>query len=265
MRHVIETGCDGATLCAFDPAALPDDADALLEEDPMDYMERWQADGRFWAGGTGEDGRYIFHVHVDEPLPEPEPGTTRTLEAQFERFACPSGALWLCGAEYAARDPIVGSEATPSGGLGRYPSQGGHVALPPGEHRLSIYRVERPEPGVVEVLQEMAKSAKPAELLVAASMVLWILGGLASLGSALVLVVSLPIKLWQWATDNPLFEKGWHVFPITLAILGAGVAAIALGRWCDVRYRCSATRQDKDAQRLGRADYVVGVETKPAA
>lgn len=272
MRHIIETGCDGATLCAFDPAALPHDADALLEDDPMGSMEGWQAEGRFWVGGTGSDGGYVFHVHVDEALPEPEPGTTRTLEAQIDRFVCPSGHLWFCGAEYAARDPLLGSGATPTGGLGRYPSQGGQVQLPAGTHALSVYRVERPEPTDIEALRTlskdmrgMTKRIRPADALLAASMVLWLLGGLAALGSGLVLLVSLPIKLFQWATDNPLFDKGWHVFPVALAILMGGLAAIALGRWCDLRHRRSPRAAEDKAQRLASADYIVRIETRTEA
>jgi hypothetical protein len=61
-------------------------------------MQAWQAESRFWLGGTEGDGRYIFHVHVNEPLPEPVPGSLHTLNAQFERFRCPSGVLWFCGA-----------------------------------------------------------------------------------------------------------------------------------------------------------------------
>lgn len=267
MRHVIDTGCDGATLCAFDPAALPDDADALLEEDPMGTMERWQNEGRFWVGGTGSDGRFVFHVHVDEALPEPSPGAQRTLEARFDAFACPGGQLWFCGAEYAARDPLAGSAGTPTGGLSHYPSQGGNIRLPPGAHEACFYRVERPEPSDTEALKTLGttlKGARAADLLIAASMLLWILGGLAALGASLVLVVSLPIKLFQWATDNPLFHKGWHVFPVALAIAAAGLAAIAAGRWCDLRHRRSATAVQQEAARLEEADYVVLINTRGA-
>lgn len=38
MRHIIEAGCDGATLCFFDPAALPADFDAQVKEDCVALM-----------------------------------------------------------------------------------------------------------------------------------------------------------------------------------------------------------------------------------
>jgi hypothetical protein len=264
MRYIIETGCDGATLCAFDPEALPDDADALLLDDPMGYMERWQSEGRFWVGGTGSDGSFVFHVHVDEPLPEAEAGTSRELEAKFERFACPSGELWFCGAEYAARDPNAGSEGTPDGGLDNYPSQGGHITLAPGSYGVRIYRVERPEPSDLEALKEIGKigkNARPADLLVIASMVFWLLGALATFGAAIMLIISLPLKFYQWVTDNPLFHKGWHAFPVAIAFLVGGLASIGLGRWCDLRYRRSAGAKADNAARLARADYVVEISS----
>ncbi len=249
MRYIIETGCDSATLCAFDPAALPQDADERLLDDAQGHMETWQAEDRFCVGPTGGDGSYVFHVYVNAPLPEPEPGTTRTLEAGFERFRCPSGTLWFCGAEYAARDPVAGSKATPRGGLGRYPAQGGSVSLPPGEHALSVYRVQRPE--------EIDDST--IDLQVAASMLLWLAGGLAIAVAVFVLVVTVPGKLFQWAIGSALFNEGWHVYPITLGLFVAGVAAIAAGRWFDSRHRRSARAVAAVARRREQADYVVSV------
>lgn len=230
MRYVISAGCDGATLCAFDPAALPPDADTRLVHDPLGRMEAWQAEGRFWVGGTGSDGRSVFHVYVDQPLPEPEPGETRTLEARFDHFPCPSGRLWLCGAEYVARDPGAGSPATPAGGLDRSSTQGGYVPVPAGDHQIWIYRTERPEPGDVRALSQVLRAARDAGLRSAVAVALVVLGGLAAASAGLVLIVSLPIKVFQWATEDPLFSKGWHVAPIALGILVAGAAAVVLGR-----------------------------------
>src|SRR5437667_2283717 len=49
MRHIIETGTDGATLCFFDPAALPADFDQRLADDPVSAFEELQKEGRFWC------------------------------------------------------------------------------------------------------------------------------------------------------------------------------------------------------------------------
>ena len=252
-------------VCAFDPAALPLDADERLLDDAMDSMQAWQAESRLWLGGTEGDGRYSFHVHVNEPLPEAEPGSMHTLDAQFERFRCPSGVLWFCGAEYAARDPVAGSKATPTGGLGRYSTQGGRISLPPGEHAISIYRVERPEAGDAADSPQPARAARGIDLRLVASMLLWPTGGLAIVLAAFALVVSLPVKLFQWATGNPLFREGWHIYPIAMAVLIAGIAAVAAGRWFDVRYRRSARGMEDEARQLERADFVVSVTLRPSA
>lgn len=231
----------------------------------MDSMQAWQAESRFWLGGTEGDGRYIFHVHVNEPLPEPVPGSLHTLDAQFERFRCPSGVLWFCGAEYAARDPVAGSKATPTGGLGRYSTQGGCISLPPGEHAIGIYRVERPEAGDAAASPQPARAARGIDLRMVASMLLWLTGWLAVVLAAFALVVSLPVKLFQWATGSPLFKEGWHLYPITMAVLIAGIAAVGAGRWLDLRYRRSPRGMEHEAQQLERADFVVSVTLLPAA
>ena len=93
MNLVVEAGCDGATLCAFDPAALPADFDRLVCDDPVAVTTRLQSEGRFWIGETGADGRFVFEVYVDEPVQTMAAGTRFKLEAQFPEFACPSGTI----------------------------------------------------------------------------------------------------------------------------------------------------------------------------
>lgn len=161
---------------------------------------------------------------------------------------------------------MAGSEATPTSGLGRYSTQGGYISLPPGESAISIYSVERPEADDAASLPQPARAARGIDLrVVVASMLPWPTGGLAIVLAAFVLVVSLPFKLFQWATRRPLFREGWHVYPITMAVLIAGIAAIGAGRWFDVRYRRRARGREDEARELERADYMVSVTGRPPA
>ena len=100
----------------------------------------------------------------------------------------------------------------PTGGLGRYSTQGGCISLPPGEHAIGIYRVERPEAGDAAASPQPARAARGIDLRMVASMLLWLTGWLAVVLAAFALVVSLPVKLFQWATGSPLFKEGWHLY-----------------------------------------------------
>jgi hypothetical protein len=141
MKYIIETGCDGATLCFFDPAALPVDFDALVVDDPVGLMEQLQQQQKFWFGGSGGDGGYIFHVYIDEQPPLSLLSKATSVDS-FDAFSIPSGRLCICGAEYAANDPMAGSSFTPTGGLARYSGMGGIVELDAGYYALELFAVE---------------------------------------------------------------------------------------------------------------------------
>jgi len=252
---IIEAGCDGATLCAFDPAALPFDFDTAAADDPVGLMEALQREQRFWIGGTGGDGRFVFHVHVDEAAPKC-PGR-RAHEATFDAFAMPSGALWICGAEYAASDPRAGSALTPLGGLGRY-AMGGCVPLPPGAHCMKITRVTR-------TADDDAAIASRASALSIIAVTVCALGGLAATLASLVLVLGLLVKGWQSLAARELFAKGWQVFPVAAVIAVIGALVFALGRWL---LRLDAGNSNTMAQRAATAerrrqfpDYLVEITT----
>jgi hypothetical protein len=144
MRHVVETGTDGATICFFDPAALPPDFDERIEDDPVGTFEALEGEGRFWWRSTDGDGAYLFHFYVDEDVPEPI-STQAHDGATVARFLVPSGVIWACGAEYAARDPERGHAGTPKGGLERYAHMGGRFELARGAYSLKAWRAEWPE------------------------------------------------------------------------------------------------------------------------
>lgn len=143
MRHVIETGTDGATLCFFDPAALPDDFDEQVKSGPIEVFEELTAAGRFWWTSTGGDGGFLFHFYMDEPVPE---RIAERAQDRYEiRIALPSGQLWACGAEYAAKDPRRGSSATPRHGLAGSPRMGGRCEAAPGSYSGAAWRTEWPD------------------------------------------------------------------------------------------------------------------------
>jgi hypothetical protein len=141
MKHIVEAGCDSATLCFFDPAALPVDFDVQIEEDAVELMEQLQAQQVLWFSETGGDGNYIFHVYVDEDAP-PFLHSKATLVDSFDAFSIPSGQLCICGAEYAANNPLVGSTFTPKGGLGKYSGMGNIVELAAGNYRLELLEIQ---------------------------------------------------------------------------------------------------------------------------
>lgn len=141
MKYIVEAGCDGATLCFFDPAALPADFDALVKEDAVELMEQLQSQQVLWFSETGGDGGYLFHVYVDEDAP-PSLRSKATLVDSFDAFAIPSGRLCICGAEYAANNPLVGSSFTPKGGLGEYSGMGSIVELAAGDYQLELLETE---------------------------------------------------------------------------------------------------------------------------
>ena len=121
----------------FDPAALPGDFDRRLKEDNDATFKAAANDGRLWVQDTGADGGYLFHFYVDEDVPARIQKYTEEPKT-VDCFHIPSGTLWACGAEYAARDPL-------EAGLERFSHMGGKFELPPGDYALTAWRTEWPE------------------------------------------------------------------------------------------------------------------------
>lgn len=69
MRVVLEAGTDIATLCFFDPAALPADFARLKSKARVQAIDGLERQGRVFRLRTGADGSSTVHVHVDEPAP----------------------------------------------------------------------------------------------------------------------------------------------------------------------------------------------------
>ena len=259
MQHTVTAGTDGATLAAFDAAALPADFDARVADDPHAWLAALQADGRVWVGGTGGDGEHVVRVLVDKD-PRDLAGCA---PAHRGRLAVPSGGLWVCGAEYVANDPLRGNAATPRGGLGRY-AMGARVDVPPGDYDLAVY--ERHGEGEDGDDDGEAGAAPPALYLTVAPFALMVVGAIAAVAATLALVVTVPWKLVQWATDDPRASVGWHVLPWMLAgsVGGAAVGwcGLALGRRIDrlpVVVRANAAYA---AARAARPDVVLVLQRR---
>lgn len=148
MRHVIQTACDGATVCCFDPAALPEDFDKQFDDDPIPLFEKLEREGRFWWTSTESDGAFLFHIYLDESPPEQV--MKRAIDPRpMDKFQVPSGVLWACGAEYAAKNP---ADENPDA-LAGFPHMGGKCEVPAGEYKLSAWRTEWPEDEIQEAIR----------------------------------------------------------------------------------------------------------------
>ncbi len=233
MRHIIETGTDGATLCFFDPAALPLDFDSRMKDDPMEAFDTLAKDGRLWWQSTGSDGGYLFHIYVNEDLPEEirqyarDPQTTA-------RFLIPSGVVWCSGAEYAASNPELRCAATPRGGLGKYPQMGGKFEIPSGEYSLSVWNMEWPEDYVEEkVRTAIGPGASRREAVLGPICGFLFFGGSISL---IALVFSLSRKWWAW-----------------MLAAGAVATGLLIGKWLEK----SPAGKAKKALELGYPSFAV--------
>ena len=226
-KFIVEVGCDGAMVCAFDPEALPKDFDDSIEHDPLGVMLQLQEEGRLWIDGTGGDGSFIFHIYVDEHAVYESLGDSVIEEqSEFRSIACLSGKLWICGAEYAANDPRKGSAFTPKGGLDAY-EMGECIEIPKGTHSLRVTQIDNidDEDSVMPFHWSMI-----AEIL---GVLCVLIGGIGAFFSALSLVISLMtclfIRLYQWIVDSPFFEIDWTGVFIIAGICASSIAVLLLG------------------------------------
>ena len=250
MKHVIRTGTDGAALCCFDAEALPDDFDKMSMDDPVGTFERLQVEQRAWYRETGGDGKFLFHVHVDEPIPPNLEGVATGI-ADFDAFHCPSGKLWICGAEYAARDPGRGSEATPRGGLDRFSQMGGCVPSEKGSRRMNIYACEAN--GIAGKQTDGSGAPRPYRLLMYGCAVVGIIAALAGIVS---LIVGLIGKGVQALRNSPEADTGWQVFPYLLLVAVGGAALVGFSFYLDSRMRRAAKGKPGED---GSPDYLIEI------
>ena len=107
-KHILEIGTDGAAICAYDPAELPEDFDLKDLGERADTIHVLAENSRIWYDETGGDGSFVVHVYINEtPLLEPDVEERVIEQSDFMRFPCPSGTFVVCGAEYVIKDVEV--------------------------------------------------------------------------------------------------------------------------------------------------------------
>lgn len=227
MRANIETGTDTASVCFFDPAALPADFDQHAREDIMQGNRKLAELGRIWYQDTGSDGGYLFHFYVDEEVPARI--QQQSLEPQsIDSFQVPSGTLWACGAEYAARDP---GEA----GLEKFRHMGQKFTLPAGNYAVDVWRAEWPEDAIEEEIRKRCGKgdSKWERRLGPAAGVLFVLS---ALGTIIAGINTLPL-LWR---------GGWKE-EVTWVWVGIGSAWLVFASLCKVLNRIANNPARRDA------------------
>lgn len=154
MKHIINTGTDVATLCFFDPDALPEDLDFKIKEDRAAVCSVLVQEGRIGWIDYDSDGGYIFHFYVNEPVP-PQLLEHAPHPQRIEKLLVPGGRIWVCGAEFLKKVPS-------QGGLRKHPHMGGSFALKPGEYQTTIWQPEWPEDASERALRVKAGAESSA-------------------------------------------------------------------------------------------------------
>lgn len=145
MRHIIDVGTEVATLCVFDPKALPENFDET-SADALEVLRQMRIDERAFVCATGADGSFVLHVTVNEPLP---PELLKHLKdpVPLRNFRVPSGTLIACGAEAATR-----AGTTPEPGIGAA------FQVQPGTYDAVAYRGEWPAGTLQQRFRQKAPS-----------------------------------------------------------------------------------------------------------
>jgi hypothetical protein len=142
-KFEFQVSCENLALCVFDNTALPNDFDTLIGVDPIAYRDLLQDKGKIWIDELAQEGQFVCHVYVDEHLDVSTKLKSRILNwSEPTMIDCSGGNLWICGAEYLAKEPRIGSEFTPKGGLPKR-QKGKHLRLRRGVHSLCVIRLEK--------------------------------------------------------------------------------------------------------------------------
>ncbi|HVX10843.1 MAG TPA: hypothetical protein VHC22_06655 [Pirellulales bacterium] len=133
---VLGGGTDAGSMLVFDPAALPNDYDALARNDPVALNESLAKEGKLYWLDTEADGSYNLGVCTSGEVPPQHAPFARQLGVT-ERFSVPSGKLYFTGIEYGFRYDDTA--------LGKNSPMGSHHTIDAGIYRLTIYEMEYPE------------------------------------------------------------------------------------------------------------------------
>lgn len=243
MRAIIQTATDSATVCFFDPVALPADFDERAKIDPVEVVQELAQQGRIWCWDTGADGGYLFHFYVNEDVPKRI--QTHILEPQqLSAFHVPSGTIWACGTEYAARDPG-------QAGLDQFTHMGQPFSLPAGDYAVTVWRTEWPEEAIERELAQRTPKA-----------VLRWAHRLGTLTGLLVIVTLLATITAGFKTLPLLWRGGWKP-DATLVWAGLGVAWLVCVLLMEVLNRMEKNPARREVEREFPS-LVVLMRTMPA-
>ena len=132
MRLTAQGGTDGATIVLFWPDNLPDDADRMLQDGPVELFEKLEAEGKLVQFPCDGDGHYTLALFVREELPADLAAVSREHKRYPTLVAAGDG--YFGGGEYAfKRDDTF---------LRRYPQQAGRLTIPAGTYAATVYQAE---------------------------------------------------------------------------------------------------------------------------
>jgi hypothetical protein len=263
-KFTLDVATDLASICAFDPAALPKDFDALIDLDPLNTIETLAEEGIFWIEETGGTGNYVCHVYIDEAYPFTDAIWEKVFDqSDFFPITCPSGKLWICGLEHAARNPrrgrIVGEP--PSTPLHSKP-----ISIGGGSHLLRVTQIANDDIRPAEPDKPLYFSWKHM-----VALVLTILGIVGTLLAGLwILIAFIEFFSGRYPVDPSCACR--RVFPGELHPFFL-VAISALPLWLAGQLKKIARQSEKrqstklkqiDRLRRKSADYVFEIRTNVA-
>jgi hypothetical protein len=130
MKITASGGTDGANIVLFWPDNLPENADALLADDPITLVENLRSEGKLiWFLCDG-DGGYTVAIYVRSKVPE------ELLALCTDREEIPAlvvrGRGWFGDMEYMFKSDSSFHE--------KYPGMIEQVEIPEGTYRAQVYR-----------------------------------------------------------------------------------------------------------------------------
>lgn len=185
MMITASGGTDGANVVLFWPDNLPDDADALMESDPVTLLEGQRDEGKLVWFPCGGDGAYTLAVYVRSAVPAGLLACCR--HAARVPALVVRGVGYFGGAEYVFKHAPCLRE--------RHPGMCQPVDIPTGTYAARVYRTEVPDE---------LRDAWLASRVGRGSVRLWHAHGaavgcaLAGLTGAVVAALALPGLAWVW-------------------------------------------------------------------
>ena len=149
MKLTATGGTDGANIVLYWPDHLPDDADARLQDDPVELLDQLEKEGKLIGFPCDSDGAYSLAVFVrDEP---PADLLRYCREAKSVPSVVARGDGYFGGAEYVCKGDCAFRE--------KFPHMSTKIAIPDGTYGATVYEVEPPEELESQWLREHAGAA----------------------------------------------------------------------------------------------------------